>query len=232
MQRPHIDYANVTGRRPGSFLRVAGRVLPGIRRVQEQAAPYARAWHESNNQAVAGSGRLWVALGDSMTLGMGADAYDQGWVGQLAQRMRDAGDPVRVLNLAASGARVCDVLDQQLPALDTLGVQPDLVTVLIGSNDLLGRRHRPALPDRFSRLLDRLPERSIVGNLPNPTRTVAELNAILGSRVAVGRLALADMRHITSWRGKLATDYFHPNNSGHAMIADQFEQAMRTGSVR
>ena len=32
-----------------------------------------------------------------------------------------------------------DVIDRQLPALSGLGVPPDLVTVLVGSNDVLRR---------------------------------------------------------------------------------------------
>ncbi len=43
------------------------------------------------------------------------------------------------MNLSVSGGRLSDLLDRQLPTMETLG-EPDLVTVVVGSNDLI----RPA----------------------------------------------------------------------------------------
>lgn len=40
------------------------------------------------------------------------------------------------MNLSRSGARIGDVLDRQLPALEALGREPDLLTVAIGGNDV------------------------------------------------------------------------------------------------
>ena len=81
---------------------------------------------------------LWVALGDSMSQGIGASAYDRGWAGQLSTRLRARGWEHRLLNLSVTGARVDDLVATQLPALEA-AVQnagsAALVTVVIGSND-------------------------------------------------------------------------------------------------
>lgn len=135
-----------------------------------QAAPYADAWHASNVETIDRPGRRWIVLGDSMSQGIGASAYDAGWVGQLAGRLASDGHDLRVVNLSATGACVADVLDQQLPALDRLGVRADdVVTVMVGSNDLFGgKAGRAALPGAFAQLVDRVPAGSLVATLPQP----------------------------------------------------------------
>ena len=87
----HFDYSNLSGRPPGPVLSVAARLLPGVREVQAQVEPYARAWEEHNRAAVQADGPLWVVLGDSMAQGIGASAYDRGWPGQLADRYPTTG---------------------------------------------------------------------------------------------------------------------------------------------
>ena len=91
-------------RRPGPFIRVAGWLVPGVARVQGDVVPYAEAWARDNRAALDGDGPLWVALGDSLTQGIGAPAHDLGWVGQVRARMAAAGQPYRVVNLGVSGA--------------------------------------------------------------------------------------------------------------------------------
>ncbi len=145
MPGPDFEYSNLSGRPPGPVLRALSHLLRGVRDVQNQVEPYAARWGQANLSALAADGPLWVALGDSMTQGVGASDYDRGWVGQL-QTSGGSEIPGRLINLASSGARVGDVLDRQLPALAALGRRPELVTVLIGSNDLIRPRHRKAFP--------------------------------------------------------------------------------------
>jgi hypothetical protein len=66
-----------------------------VRRVQAQVARYAADWQRANRAALAAAGPLWAALGDSMTLGIGASAYDQGWVGQLGRQLTRDGQHYR-----------------------------------------------------------------------------------------------------------------------------------------
>ncbi|HEU4999266.1 MAG TPA: SGNH/GDSL hydrolase family protein [Lapillicoccus sp.] len=224
--------ADLGPRPPGPVVRALGRVLPGVREVQAQTGPYAAAWDRANRAALAATGPLWVALGDSMTQGIGASAYDRGWVGQLSDRLHAEGWDHRVVNLSVTGARVDDVVDTQLPALEAIRTKegpPALVTVVIGSNDVVSPRHRRGLAERFAAMLDRLPDGAVVMNLPNPHREARRVDDLLRARAAAGRVVLADMRREgpRSWRGLLAADTFHLNDRGYAAMADVVEKALR-----
>lgn len=219
-----FEFSNLSGRPPGQIVALASRFSRGVRSVQEQTEPYAAAWQRDNIAALAAEGPLWVALGDSMTVGIGASAHDRGWVGQLAARKPGW----RVVNLGISGGRVRDVLDRELPALEQLGVTPDLVTLLIGNNDLMNPRYRPTLPADHAELLERLPAGTVVGNQPGSYAAALEFNAQIDAAVATGQLVLAELRdpRTRHWKGKLAADHFHPNELGYAGMAAIFEETL------
>ncbi|GAB2477284.1 SGNH/GDSL hydrolase family protein [Jatrophihabitans fulvus] len=214
-----FDYSNLSDRTRGPFLTAAGWVLPGIRRVHEQGRPYAAAWRRDNLAALEQGGPLWVALGDSLTQGIGASAHDRGWVGQVRDRLAAEGRPHRVVNLGVSGARVEDLIERQLPVLETLDAA--LVTVMIGSNDVLWRKYRRGLVERFETMLARLPQGTVVTTLPNPTPTAAAVNRSIERAARDRGLVVAELRdpRTTSWRGKLAADHFHPNDRGYEGLA-------------
>lgn len=106
-----FTYDNRTGRRPGRAVRATSAVLPGVARVWSQVEPYADAWRAHNLEHLDRPGRRWIVFGDSMSQGIGATAYDAGWVGQLARRVARDGHELLVVNLSATGAGVSDVLD-------------------------------------------------------------------------------------------------------------------------
>ena len=230
-----FEYDNTSERPPGKLMKVLTTVMPGVAQVRGQTEDFAAAWRAANALALAADGPmsepLWVALGDSMTQGIGASVPDRGWVGQFAEHLAAAGRPHRVVNLSVTGARVQDAIDQQLPALGDLrdaGLVPDLVTVVIGSNDVVSPRLRAGLTERFTELLDGLPRGSVVANLPNPHREARRVEALLRQRERDGRLVVADMRAHgpRNWRGKLAADKFHPNDAGYAAMARVFDIAL------
>ena len=186
---------------------------------------------EANDDALRQDGPLWVVIGDSMTQGIGASDPEREWVGQLRDRWATQGHPYRVVNLAVTGARVDDVLDRQLPGLDrliALGHRPELVTVLVGSNDIVNRRLREHVVARFTTLLDALPPGAVVGNLANPQREVRQMDAEIRRRAAEGRLTLADFRRDgpATWVGLLAPDWFHPNDRGYTALADVVDRVV------
>ena len=227
-----FTYDNRTGRGPGRAVRAMTAVLPGAARVWNRVEPYADAWRSHNVETLGRAGRRWFVLGDSLSQGVGASAYDAGWVGQLATRLVSSGEDLRVVNLSATGARVSDVIDQQLPALELIGVRAhDVVTVMVGSNDLFGsRERRDRLPAAFADLLDRLPTGAVVTTLPNPSKAANRANAAIERAHSAGRIVMADLRVTgpTSWRGRLAGDFFHPNDAGYAAITTALEPTHRT----
>lgn len=218
-----FDYSNLSGRPNGPVVKLASTLLRGVRSVQQQIEPYARAWEQHNRAAVAASGPLWVVLGDSMAQGIGASAYDRGWVGQLAESLPDH----RLVNLSFYGGRVPDLLERQIPTMESLGT-PDLVTVIIGSNDLISKRLRPALPSALSQVLQRLPAGSVFGNQPGGQPAAVEFNQMVDEAVAERDLVLAEFRdpRTRSWRGKLSSDHFHPNDLGYAGMAEIMAEAI------
>ncbi|MEA5360707.1 SGNH/GDSL hydrolase family protein [Amycolatopsis sp., V23-08] len=211
------------------LLDVSAVLVPGIGRVRAQKEPFARSWASANRLALASGRPLWVALGDSMTQGIGAHDVDGGWVPRLNARL---GRPFAVLNLSASGARIQDVLDAQLPHLPEA---PTLVTVLVGANDMLTPSRRRDVPARFATLLERLPPgRSVVATLPQGNAEARAVNALLDEAGAHGRIEVADMRGpaLGPLRGSLASDWFHPNDVGYESIAGIFEGPVRACLAR
>ena len=186
-----FEYPNLNERSPGWLLRLARRVLPGVGLVENEIRPYAATWQQRNLEALASAGPLWVVLGDSLSQGVGASSIEHSWVLRTWRALADRGLRYRVVNLSFSGARVDDVLDRQIPALAGLAAAPDLVTVLIGSNDIIKRDLRARLPGRYRAMLAALPAGALVATVPRTRGVQAEVNRIVheaedaGSVVAV-----------------------------------------------
>jgi lysophospholipase L1-like esterase len=90
-----------------------------------------------------------VVLGDSLSQGVGASSIEDGWVLQTWRALADRGVRYRIVNLSFSGARVSDVSSRQIPALAGLSAAPELITVLIGSNDIIRRDLRARMPEQY-----------------------------------------------------------------------------------
>ena len=202
-------------------------LIPGVRSVRAQTGPYAEAWHRENVTALARSGPLWLVLGDSTAQGIGASAFDRGWVGQLRQLMAAGGQEWRVINLSQSGGRVRDVLSDQLPLAGRLGLEPALITVAVGANDLRPSR-RDGLERGLEGLTAALPPRAVIGTIPGRPKTVAPFNELVRQWAARHKLRVAETGGAITppWRGKLASDWFHPNDVGYAMWARAFADAL------
>ena len=74
---------------------------------------------------------LYVVLGDSTAAGRGAP-YADGIAVQTASHLAQS-RPVTLVNLAVSGAKIADVVRDQLPT--ALRLKPDLVLLAVGAND-------------------------------------------------------------------------------------------------
>jgi len=174
---------------------------------------------------------LYVAIGDSAAQGIGASRPAHSYVGVLAKRL---GPRWRVVNLGISGATVGMAIERELPAL--AGLQPDLVTVSIGANDIAGFDE-----ERFARgireLFDALPPHSIVADLPSfhflpAERRVAVANRIVRDAAAARNLVVAPLHARTRRQGlwgvstQFAGDLFHPNDRGYRVWASAFESAV------
>ena len=188
-------------------------------------------------------GLLYVALGDSAAQGIGASRPERGYVGLLAQRLRDStGRPVLVVNLSSSGARISDVLDTQLPALAALGREPDLLTVGIGGNDVRAY-DRDVFAAATERLTAALPAGAFVADAPYFMHGRWERDAqhaadLLTDRATGRGLHPVPLHEALRAQGpgamltQFAADWFHPNDRGHRVWADAFwREVQRAGVV-
>jgi lysophospholipase L1-like esterase len=76
----------------------------------------------------------FTVLGDSTAAGLGAGDPDRAYATVLAERLGERGYRVELTAFGVSGARVHDVLEEQVPL--AVATEPDLVFVGIGANDV------------------------------------------------------------------------------------------------
>lgn len=218
-----FSYSNLSGRPSGSIVRALGTVVPGVRSIVDDIAPFASWWEQRNREAV-GSGRpLWIVLGDSLSQGIGATAPDRGWVGRLADDPPVSLRGLEVVNLSFNGARTVDVLERQLRVCEDLRRHHDVarVTMLIGNNDLMKPSWCRELPGTLQRLLDAVPQGTVVGRQPGMQRTARLFNRLVETAADRRGLHVADFRipHLRDFAGRLGRDFFHPNDRGYAEMA-------------
>lgn len=206
----------------------------------------ARAFASSGNAEIAEELMLYVAVGDSFSAGTGCSS-GEAWPDRLAAALRGPNPRLAFRNLAAEGATSSDVLDQ-LP--EALQFEPDLITVVCGSNDVL-RSTRPDLEGyerRLSQIFDRLrqanpdvriatatsPERWDFLKLGPRTkarveRGIARLNVTTRSVAAACGAACLDVAVLPglSDPANFAADGLHPSARGHGRAAMAFGSLLR-----
>jgi lysophospholipase L1-like esterase len=190
----------------------------------------------------------FVALGDSFTAGLDEDPPGTIWADLVASRLRASNPAMRYRNLAVNGATSADVTEQTDAAL---GIEPDLVTVVCGMNDVLKSvRLDPdgfaaSLAAIFDRLQAKLPGAAILtatapGNLvfPRPLRPLTKAHIVNGLRTLNRTIMLnAGERDIPAMRwsehpglrdpANFAADGLHPSTRGHTLMADEVSAALR-----
>lgn len=185
-----------------------------------------------------------VWLGDSTAAGVGASGPD-GTLPLIVARRLDR--PVDLTVLAESGARVGDVLDDQVPAV--AGLAPDLVVISVGSNDVSHLTRAGDFRSRYTDMLDRLPGDTAavllgVPDMGSITRLAQPLRFVTGVRGGTLDAELADLARdrglayvdIAGEAGPsfrddpdryLAADQYHPSDAGYRLWADAAEPAVR-----
>ena len=186
-----------------------------------------------------------MALGDSYTIGTGLEDEAQNFPSLLAGRLReDAGIDVALVNLGVNGYTTTDLIREELPV--ARGLHPQLVTVLIGANDVVQGSTEAAYRTRLVVIYQavvglRIPAASVVAistpdfsGLPGaaPFGTASDMrlqidvfNRVARSEAAARGFLYADISAITRAQGRgrdwLAADGLHPGPAQHRAIADQ-----------
>jgi len=181
----------------------------------------------------------YVALGDSLTAGLGSNDVHKTMVYQYAQQLSTAHGKVDVINLGQPGATTVDLINSQLqPAIET---NPNYITLLIGVNDIHANyavsKYKTNLNYILQELLTKTSAKVVLINLPylgSRKLTHFPLNIILDSRTKQfnrvvellaqdrNRIKLVDLytgtRLSFSHNNSLySADLFHPSEAGYML---------------
>ncbi|MEU9121496.1 SGNH/GDSL hydrolase family protein [Streptomyces sp. NPDC048506] len=189
----------------------------------------------------------FVALGDSLTEGLGDPLPDGGWRGWaalLAGALGERSGGVALVNLAFSGALAADVAERQLPAARAL--KPRYVSLVVGANDTLRAAfaidriaaaldltHRALSADGAVVLTACLPDPGRMLGLPGPlarplARRMRAVNTVVhavSARHGGVHLHLAEHPWTTE-RTSWSVDRLHPSERGHRLLARGFHAAL------
>lgn len=191
--------------------------------------------------------KTYVALGDSLTYGFGAQNYKDSWTYKTADYLSKGGQGITLKDFSYPGYRVADVSETLEPAIAT---KPDIVTLFIGINDTHKLVQTPDFKTRYDNILYRLSHETkakiYVINLPylgGPTvllppytyyfdaETKARNKVIKGLAEKYGALYI-DLYSATSGQFKnsgpyYAKDLYHPSVEGYKIWADIIDNAIR-----
>src|SRR5690606_33849382 len=135
--------------------RVNHEFLAGM---QSTGAVVGGAWHAWGMTAAHPWSR-YVAIGDSFTEGIGdpeprSIGGHRGWADRVAEVLADTDHDFAYANLAVRGRLLQQIIDGQLD--EALSLQPDLISVSAGGNDII----RPGTdPDEVASRMESLVER-------------------------------------------------------------------------
>ncbi|MDN4476556.1 GDSL-type esterase/lipase family protein [Demequina sp. SYSU T00192] len=185
-----------------------------------------------------------VALGDSITLGVGDGVqHSRGDVGWAAHAARALGAS-SFTNLAANGVRARDMLAAQVAAASAL--RPDVVLLTVGGNDVLRGDFSPAEVERaLGDAIDRLarPDRTLVtvsldriGLFDLAPARVADAmarrvglaNGAIARAAARTEVSVVDGATLLASLGRRAwhIDRIHPSPQGHRALAGAAVEAL------
>ena len=188
--------------------------------------------------------RRYVALGDSYTIGTSVRAAER-WSNQLVVRVPQL---ELVANLGVNGFTSRDLIEVELPQARALA--PDVVTLLIGVNDVVQGVPSSTYRDNVTRILDELielvgAERILVVTIPDYTvtpsggsfgepaeqsRRIRDNNSLMVQLAGLRGLKVVDIYDISleaaTDRTLVAADGLHPSGAQYARWVERIEPAM------
>ncbi len=186
---------------------------------------------------------VYAALGASDAVGIGAIPISEGYVFEIADKLRSVRANVQLVNLGINGARIERFLAEQLqPAIAS---NPQIITIWTGSNDVIGGATPAAFGAELDTLLGQLRSRTsaliAIGDLadltqaplfralPNPNVTsgrIAAFNARIAAAASTHGAELVRISNEPLDDSLFSADGFHPSNAGHDRLAEVFWRAI------
>jgi lysophospholipase L1-like esterase len=194
---------------------------------------------------------VYLALGDSYTIGTGATHESRNFPSLLADRVEAAASRrVEVVNPAVNGFTTIDLIAKELGYIQEL--KPDLVSVLIGVNDLVQGRSREQYQESLVEIYDAVaalglrPGRVVGVSIPNWSAVPAardfgdpirlrvatdQFNATARGEAMQRGFTWVDLTAVSTSsmgsNGWIATDRLHPSDTQYAAWAEVIWSAVR-----
>lgn len=179
-------------------------------------------------------------MGDSYTIGTGASHESRNWPSLIAARIEDATHRhVELMNPAVNGFTTIDLIAKELGYIDDL--KPQLVSILIGVNDLVQGRTIEQYRESLVEIYDAIPKaaKTVAISIPNwsivpaardygdPAREkalTAEFNEVAKREATARGFTWIDLTDVSSRAMKsptwIASDGLHPGDDQYAAWAD------------
>ena len=183
---------------------------------------------------------VYLAIGASDAAGVGAEPLTRGYVFRIADALDERVDQVFLAPLAIPGA-TAQQLDAALELFLESEIEPNLVTVWTGPNDVIRGEDAGDFEDELTELFERLRDRTdglvVAGNIPDLTQLprfrrspdddvtrerIAAFNEVIAEQADEHDVLLVDL-YGEPVEDDLVSDAdgFHPNNEGHRRIAEE-----------
>jgi acyl-CoA thioesterase I len=183
---------------------------------------------------------VYLAIGASDAAGVGADPVTRGYVFRIAEALEARGDKVSLAALAIPGATAAQLDAALQPFLDS-GLEPNLVTIWTGPNDVIQGVDVDHFADELAAIFRRLRERTeglvVAANIPDLTELprfraapdddvtqerIQEFNDAIAEQAEAYNALVVDLFAEPVEDDLVSDDGFHPSNEGHRRIAEEF----------
>lgn len=173
-------------------------------------------------------GLTWMAIGDSITAGTGATVYANSYLYQTRVGLLSQGKEHHLIKAAESGQRT----DQLIELHKARGgkCDPDLVTILTGANDVNQSYSTTTFQTNLDLLVKEVKKRLVNGQgqivlLTIPwennsyNANIPGFNTVIQNYGTANNIPVCDIYPAYNSASSMF-DTIHPNDSGHAAIAN------------
>ena len=200
--------------------------------------PEVQAMYKFNEQ-IDGQAETYVALGDSLTYGVGTSNYEDSYPYLIAKNLAGQNKKMALLPLAYPGYKTTDLIDHYLN--EAVVAKPSIVTILIGINDMHDRATPAQFKAHYQTIIDTLKAGTqakiylislpFIGDsnlMPYPYQNyfmvrTNEFNKVIKELAKENKLEYVDIttetREIFKKPGShYAADHFHPSAEGYKLF--------------
>lgn len=96
----------------------------------------------------------YTAIGDSLTAGVGVENYAQSYPYVLAQKLSAVTGNLTLKDFSYPGAKTSNIINDLL--IPAIASKPDVITILIGTNDIHGRVSSEVFEENYIKILEQI----------------------------------------------------------------------------